>query len=324
MSSPRRIREGIAMNTLWALCQMLIFPGFLFLGIYSLLFEFLDRKMVARLQNRVGPPWYQPLADFLKLLGKEVIIPEGADKRVFPVLPVIAMAAVATAFLYVPTYKVTSVFPFEGDLIVLLYLLTLPTLTFFLAGWYSTSVYATIGSVRVLTQLFSYEVPLFMALLAPALLAESWSLSAIAAYYGQHPLCVLINLPALAVAVIACQGKLERVPFDLPEAETEIVTGAFVEYSGRLYAIFRMAIDAELVVVASVIAAVFLPFFSANPLLGFLLYALRTVAVLFVLALFRAVMARVRIEQMVLFCWRYLTPLAILQIVVNLIVRRYI
>ena len=305
----------------WALCQILIFPGFLFLGVYSLLFEFLDRKIVSRLQNRMGPPWYQPLADFLKLLGKEVIIPEGADKKIFPVLPVIALASVTAAFLCVPTYKISAVYPIEGDLIILLYLLTLPTLTFFLAGWYSTSVYATIGSVRVLTQLFSYEVPLFMALLSPALLADSWSLSEIALYYSQHPLYVLLNIPALVVAVVACQGKLERVPFDLPEAETEIVSGAFVEYSGRLYAIFRMAIDAELVVVSSVIAAVFLPFFSANPLVGLILYVVRTLVILFVLALFRAVMARVRIEQMVQFCWRILTPLAILQIVLNLILR---
>ncbi|MCL1906109.1 MAG: NADH-quinone oxidoreductase subunit H, partial [Clostridiales bacterium] len=257
---------------IWALFQILIFPGFLFLGVYSLIFEFCDRKMVARLQNRMGPPWYQPLADFLKLLGKEVIIPKGADKKIFPALPVVALAAVATSFLYVPTYKVSAVYPLDGDLIMLLYLLTLPTLTFFLAGWYSTSVYATIGSVRVLTQLFSYEVPLFMALLAPALLAESWSLSGLALYYSQHPLYVLINIPALVVALVACQGKLERVPFDLPEAETEIVTGAFVEYSGRLYAIFRMAIDGELVVISSVIAAVFLPFYSSFPAIGLALY----------------------------------------------------
>ena len=316
---------------LWALCQILIFPGFLFLIVYSLIFEFLDRKMVARLQNRMGPPFYQPLADFLKLIGKEVIIPQGADKKIFPAMPVVALAAVAAAFLYVPTYKISSVYPLEGDLIVVLYFLTLPTLTFFLAGWYSTSVYATIGSVRVLTQLFSYEAPLLMALLAPAILAENtlslaenalnWSLSGLAHYYSQHPLYVLINIPSLVVTLIACQGKLERVPFDLPEAETEIVAGAFVEYSGRLYALFHLAIDAELVVVSSVIAAVFLPFYSSNPAVGLALFIARTLAVLFVLALFRAVMARVRIEQMVQFCWRILAPLAIFQLALNLILR---
>ncbi|MEG1662285.1 MAG: NADH-quinone oxidoreductase subunit H, partial [Clostridiales bacterium] len=123
------------------------------------------------------------------------------------------------------------------------------------------------------------------------------------------------------VAIVACQGKLERVPFDLPEAETEIVSGTFVEYSGRLFAIFKMAIDFELVTIAALISPIFLPLFSANPWLGFLFFIVKTLIVLVILCIFRAVMARVRIEQMVLFCWRYLTPLALIQIIVNLIVR---
>ncbi|MEG1661834.1 MAG: complex I subunit 1 family protein, partial [Clostridiales bacterium] len=179
-----------------ALFNIIVFPGMLFLGIYALFFAFLDRKLYARLQNRMGPPWFQPLADFLKLLGKETIIPAGADRKIFVALPIIALAAVAAAFLYVPIWSNSSIFPFDGDLIVVLYLLTIPTLCFFLGGWYSTSIYATIGAVRALTQLFSYEIPLFMAMLAPAILAESWSISAIAAYYWAHPLYILINIPA--------------------------------------------------------------------------------------------------------------------------------
>lgn len=306
---------------LLALFNILVFPGFLFLGAYALIFAFLDRKMCARLQNRIGPPWYQPLADFLKLLGKESIIPEEADKRVFKTLPVVALATVTAAYLYIPLWSPLSLYPFEGDLIVVLYLLTIPTLTFFLAGWYSTSVYATIGAVRALTQLFSYEIPLFMALLAPALLAGTWSLSGICAYYAAHPLYLLINLPALCVAIVACQGKLERVPFDLPEAETEIVSGTFVEYSGRYYAIFRMAIDCELVVVCSLIAAIFLPLYPSAAWLGFVVYILKTLVILFILAVFRSVMARVRIEQMVNFCWKYLTPVALIQIIANLLLK---
>lgn len=306
---------------LLALFHILIFPGMLFLGAYALMFAFLDRKLCARLQNRKGPRWYQPLADFLKLLGKETIIPAQADKRVFAFLPVMTLAAVTAAYLYIPIWTSSSLYPFEGDLIVVLYLLTLPTLCFFLAGWYSTSVYATIGAVRALTQLFSYEVPLFMALLAPALLADTWSLSGITAYYSARPLYLLINIPAFLVAVVACQGKLERVPFDLPEAETELAGGTFVEYSGRLYAIFRMAIDCELVVVSSLIAAVFLPFHPAGALPGFLAYVLKTLAVLFILSVFRSVMARIRIEQMVAFCWKYLTPLALIQIIANLLLK---
>jgi len=306
---------------LMAFFNILIFPGFLFLGAYALVMEFIDRKLYARLQNRQGPPWFQPLADFLKLIGKETIIPEDADKKVFVFLPILSLAAVTAAYLYIPIWRDTSLFPFEGDIIVILYLLTLPTLCFFLGGWYSTSVYATLGSVRVLTQLFSYEVPLFVALLAPALLAGTWSLSGITHYYAAHPLYILINLPAFVVAVIACQGKLERVPFDLPEAETEIVSGAFVEYSGRLYAIFRMAIDSELVVLSSLIAALFLPFFTGNVFVDFALYIAKTLAILFIFAVFRTIMARIRIEQMVAFCWKILMPLAMIQLIINLLLK---
>ena len=289
---------------LTAVFNILIFPGFLFLSIYGLAFEYIDRKLYARLQNRQGPPWFQPFADFMKLLGKETIVPEDADKTFYKLLPVFALAATTSAFLYLPIWNSEALFSFGGDIIVILYLLTIPTLTFFLAGWLSTSIYATIGSTRALTQLFSYEVPLFMSLLAPAILANSWSLSGISAYYAAHPLYILLNIPAFFVAVIAIQGKLERVPFDMPEAETEIVAGTFTEYSGRFLAIFRMSIDSELIVLASIIAAVFLPFFTANAFVGFLLYIVKTLIVLFILAVFRSVMARVRIEQMVIFCWR--------------------
>ncbi|MDD4798273.1 MAG: NADH-quinone oxidoreductase subunit H [Clostridia bacterium] len=304
-----------------SLFNILIFPGFLFLGVYSLAFEYIDRIIYARMQNRQGPPWFQPLADFLKLVGKETIIPEDADKNIFKALPIFAMAAVTAAFLYVPITGVNSLFPFEGDLIVVLYLLTIPTLTFFLAGWMSSSLYSTIGAVRAMTQLFSYEVPLFMALLAPAILAGTWSLSGIAAYYHANPLWILVNIPAFLVAIVAIQGKLERLPFDMPEAETELCAGTFTEYSGRLLAIFRMAIDAELVVVAAIVAAVFFPIFVANAWLGFLIFVIKTLVVAFILAIFRSVMARIRIEQMVIFCWKYLTPVALLQIVINIVIK---
>jgi NADH-quinone oxidoreductase subunit H len=228
---------------LLGLQKILIFPGFLFLTVYGLLFEYLDRKVHARLQNRIGPPWYQPLADFLKLIGKETIIPAGANQTMFQILPVISLSAVAASFIYVPVFGKVSIASFQGDLIVVLYFLTIPTMCLFLAGWYSRGVYSTIGSVRTLTQMFAYEVPLFMALLAPALIAKTWSVTGMTAFYAEHPLYILINIPAFFVALISAQGKLERVPFDTPEAETEIVAGPLVEYSGRLLAIFRIVVD---------------------------------------------------------------------------------
>jgi len=303
------------------LFKILIFPGFMFLVVYSLFFEFLDRKVYARLQNRVGPRWYQPLADYLKLIGKETIIPHDANKTLFKVLPVVSLASVAVAFAYVPVLGREAILSLEGDLIIVLYFLTMPTVSAFLAGWYSRSVYSTIGSFRTLTQMFAYEVPLFMALLAPSLIAKTWSISAMAEFYSENPLYILINLPAFFVALITSQGKLERAPFDLPEAETEIVAGAYVEYSGRLLALFKMTVDCELVVMASLVSAIFLPFVTGHAIIDFMLYFLKTIAVLMFLALMRAAMARLRMDQMMSFCWRYLTPVATAQMIVNLLIR---
>jgi NADH-quinone oxidoreductase subunit H len=305
----------------WSIFYILVFPGILFLGAYGLVAEFADRKIYARLQNRKGPPWFQPLADFIKLMSKETIIPAEADKRIFKALPVFALAAVSTVVLYTPIWGTNAILSFDGDIIVILYLLTIPTLTFFLGGWYSSSLFAALGSVRALTQLFAYEVPLFMALLGPAILAGSWNVSEIAAYYASHPVLAIANIPGFVAALIATQGKLERVPFDIPDAETEIVAGSFTEYGGRLLALFRMSIDVEMVVVASLLSAIFIPLFSGNVWLGMLFYIIKTLFIVFLLSAMRAALARLRIEQMVRFCWRVLTPIALAQIFIDVLLK---
>jgi NADH-quinone oxidoreductase subunit H len=195
-------------------------------------------------------------------------------------------------------------------------------LTFFLAGWFSSSLYAEIGSIRAMTQLFAYEVPLYMSLLGPALLAGTWSISGITAFYHQNPLLALCNIPGLVVALFSAQGKLERVPFDIPDAETEISGGTFTEYSGRFLGFFRITLDFELIVLSAVIAAVFFPFFiPANPFLGFLVFLIKVFVVVFLLALMRTAMARLRIDQMIGFCWKVFAPIALLQILIDLIAR---
>ena len=304
----------------WSLYALLVFPGLLFLVFAGWVVEYVDRKLYARLQNRLGPPWFQPFADFVKLVAKEELIPTEANPRMFKLMPVLALTAVLTAFLHIPLGNTRPPIAFEGSIVVVVYLLTIPTMTFFLGGWYSTSLYAMIGAVRTLTQLFAYEVPLLLAVLAPAVLAHTWSLSAMSVFYDQHPVYALTNLIGFLVALVALQGKLERVPFDIPEAETEIVGGTFTEYSGRLLGLFRLAIDMELVAGASLVAAVFLPFgLGLAPLWGFLLYLLKVLFVVFLLALLRTVTARLRIEQMVVFCWKYLAPAALLQLLLSLV-----
>jgi len=304
-----------------AILRILLFPGLAFLSVYSFVMEFIDRKFYARLQNRKGPPWYQPLADFVKLVGKETIIPAGANKTMFRAIPVFSLASMAAAFLYVPVWGRQAAFSFEGDLVVVLYFLSIPTLASFLAGWYSRSIYATIGSTRVLTQMFAYEVPLFLGLLAPTLFSGTWSISATMAFYAAHPALVLVNLPAMIVTLISAQCKLERTPFDAPEAETEIVSGPLVEYGGRYLAFFRFAKDSEILVLVSLFAAIFWPFSTGVPWADFALYLVKTLLVLCILCIARAVTARLRINQIVSFCWKYLTPAALAQIVLNLLLR---
>ena len=309
------------MTILIILLKILVFPGFLFLSVYSFVLQYLDRKLYARLQSRQGPPWYQPLADFFKLIGKETLIPAEANQAMFKVVPVFCLAAMAAAFIYIPVWGRTAAFSFEGDVIVVLYFLAVPSLASFLAGWYSRSLYATVGSTRVLTQMFAYEVPMFLALLAPTLLSGTWSVAGNTAYYAAHPLLVLVNLPALLVTLVAAQCKLERTPFDAPEAETEIVSGPLVEYGGRYLAFFSFSRDCELTVVISLFAAMFLPFSTGTAWADFVLYFDKTLAVLFVLCLARAATARLRINQIVSFCWKYLAPAAMLQVILNLVLR---
>jgi len=282
--------------------------------------QFVDRKLYARFQHRQGPPWFQPLADNIKLFTKEEIVPEGADVAVFRLAPLFGLAAAMTAFLYIPVWSPRAVFAFAGDSVVVMYLLTIPTICFFLGGWFSSSLFAGIGSVRILTSLFAYEVPLFMAILAPAILAGSWSLSGVVTFYQAHPLLALVNLPALAVALVAVLGKLEKAPFDIPEAETELSGGPFVEYSGKLLALFKITIDVEAVVVATLLTSVFLPWGMSLPTWAAIpLYVLKVLAVVSLMALTRTVFARLRIEQMVLFCWKRVAPLALAQLLLNVI-----
>jgi NADH-quinone oxidoreductase subunit H len=306
-------------NTLFFI---LIFPGFLFVSIFGLAAEFIDRKLYARLQNRVGPPWYQTFADFIKLLGKAELTPGEANPKIFRIAPLFALTAVITAFLYIPIWKTESLFSFNGDIIVVLYLLTIPTLAIFIGGWYSTSLFARIGSVRSVTQLFAYEVPLFMSILSSALLANTWSLKKLAIFYQQCPWYCLFNLLGLGISLVALLGKLEKTPFDIPEAETEIVAGSFTEYSGKLLALLKLTLDIEMVLGATLLAAVFLPFdLGLGPIIGFILYLIKVLGIIALLSLLRTVFARLRIDQMINLCWKYITPLALLQLLFNLTIK---
>jgi len=302
--------------TLPALIILLIFPGGLFLLASGLVYEWVDRKLVARFQNRVGPRWFQPLADMIKLLAKEEIIPTGVHPGLFVTLPVAALAAALTAALYVPMFGFTPAFSFRGDLVVTLYLLSMMTLGIGLAGANTVDRFSLVGATRTLTQLFSYEAPFLLTLLGPAIMASSWQISQINVYAHNVWWMIFTQPIGFVVALVGLMGKLEFPPFDAPEAETEIVSGALTEYSGRGLALFRIGKDVELVIGLTLVVAFYLGGL-ANPLE----FLIKTLVLLLVMAGLQSLFARLRIDQTVGLWWRIGAVLALIQLLAIIIGR---
>lgn len=294
---------------------LLLFPGGLFVMLSGLAYEWVDRKLLARLQNRVGPRWFQPLADTVKLLANEEVVPDGVDARLFLGLPIVALAGALTAALYVPIAGLTPAFSFQGDLIVAVYLLSLLTLCLGLSGANTSDRFSVIGATRTLTQLFSYEAPFLLALLGPALAAGSWQISEIAAYAQDHTWILLVQPVGFIVALIGLMGKLEMPPFDAPEAETEIVAGALTEYSGRGLALFHLGQVVELIIGLTLVAAFYLGG-VANPVVFFA----KTLVLLLGLVGVQSLMTRLRIDQTVGLWWRYGALLVLVQWIVLILV----
>lgn len=286
---------------------LLVFPGGLFVLVNSVFYEWIDRKMVARLHNRIGPRWFQPFADVLKLLTKEDVEPEGASRMLFNALPVLAIAGALTAALFVPIAGMPPVMRFPGDLIVAVYLLSLLSLSLGVAGTNTGGNPSIVGATRILTQLVAYEAPFLMALLGPAFAAGSWEVAEIMANNGGQ--WMLLSQPiGFVIILMSLMGKLEMPPFDAPEAETEIVAGALTEYGGTSLALFILAKKVVLLVGLTLTAALYMGGI-VNPLD----YAVKTIALLLMMAFIRAALTRFRIDQTITLWWRYMVLLMLAQ-----------
>jgi len=310
--------------------RILIFPGFLFFSLLGLIFEWIDRKFYARLQNRVGPLYtgprgfLQPFADFVKLMAKEDIVPEGAEKPIFSSIPVFALALSLFAVLFLPVYGTQGILSFEGDIIVLMVIMTLFVILVFLGGLSSASRYSEVGAERSILQLLGYEIPLVASVLGAAAITihTGGSLSIKGIVEAQSGWWGILGIQALGFAIflLAAQAELERVPFDIPEAETEIVAGWMTEFSGKKLALLRLARDIELAFLCGLGATLFLggPQPVLPGILGIvvstILFVVKSVIVLLILTAIRASMSRLRIDQMLNFAWKYLMPLSILQL----------
>ena len=318
------------MNPIIPILALLLFPGGLALIGSGLVYEYVDRKLVARYQNRIGPRWFQPLADLIKLLAKEEIIPAGVQPGLFIVLPVIGLAGSLTAALYVPLFGFQPAYAYRGDLIVTMYLLSMMTLCLGLAGSNTLDRFSLIGATRTLTQLFSYEAPFMLALLGPALAAQSWQISEINAFSQNHFPMAITQIIGFVIAIVGLMGKLELPPFDAPEAETEIVSGALTEYSGRGLALFHIGKDVEMVIALSLVSAFYLgglafPFEGMAPwlavCLNILIFLAKTMGLLLFMAALQSLFARLRIDQTVGLWWRIGALLALVNLLLVVVLK---
>jgi len=304
----------------WALIQIFVFPGFFFLFFLAFFTEWLDRKIVAKFQNRYGPLHVgpkgilQPIADFIKLLSKEDVTPSMADNVPFRLIPILLLTLAMTPLFCIPMAGSNALISFEGDLVVIMFIMSLIALLVFIGGWASTSRFSTIGGVRAGLQMFAYEIPMNLAMIGPAISAGSLSVSKIVEWQIHGFWNLLIQPIGFAVLTICLMAHLQRVPFDIPEAESEIVSGWIVEFSGKKLALIRLASDFELVLASSLIVSLFLGGPYGPWYVSVIIYLIKFFICVFILSNLRAAFARYRIDHLLAGAWKYLTPLALLQI----------
>lgn len=295
---------------------LLVF-GFAATVILGLVTSWIDRKVTARVQYRVGPPFLQPFIDIVKLLGKETLIPAGASRGAFMVAPVIGFAGVIAASTL---FWVNQFFDggFMGDWIVAIYLLTVPSLSIILGGFASRNPLASLGASREMKLVVAYELPFILATLVPVIWAGSLSLGGIIeSQQGGIVAGHASGIIALVVSVLCVQAKLALVPFDIPEAETEIVEGPLVEYSGPGLAVFKLMKNMLLFVLPFFLIILFFGGLRLNGI-NILWTVLEYVGIVALITVIRNTNPRVRIDQAVRFFWGPVTVLAIVAVVLAL------
>lgn len=283
----------------------------------GLFIGWVDRKVTARLQYRCGPPWYQNFIDIMKLFYKETLVPESASKWMFFTMPLVAMAS---ATLVSTILLVANGMPnsgFIGDLIVVVYLLIIPSIALMLGGFSSGNPLASLGGSREMKLILSYELPFLLALTVPILKTNYMiQLGQIIIYQQSHtPIIASVSgILSFFVMLFCVQAKLCFVPFDMPEAETEITSGPYIEYSGKALAIFKITKAIMLFVIPIFLITLYFGGikFTAE---GFLRNILEYIVILLIMIVIKNTNPRVRIDQAVRFFWRIPTVLAITAIV---------
>jgi len=234
-----------------SILALLFWPGLLSSALFGWFLLWMSRKFVARLQGRQGPPFFQPFFDFWKLVGKKTIIPKGVSPAVFYALPVISVVSIVFALALLPVPGSTAI-TFEGDLVLLIYLIEVPVLMDVIAGYVTRSVYAQIGAMREAVLTIAYNLPFLGALIALSIKLHSFKL----ATFASAPVSVATILAAVALFV-ALLAQLKVNPFSIPNAEQEIVAGIHVEYNGLPLALFELTHALETSLLVGLISILF-------------------------------------------------------------------
>ncbi len=294
----------------------------MFLLALAFFYEWIDRKTYAKIQNRYGPlsagpaGIFQPIADFIKLLSKEDIMPAVCDRVLFSITPIIYLTLPLTALFVMPIAGSSGIAAFEGDLVFVMFIFALMIITVFLGGWSSRNRFSTIGGVRAMLQMMSFEIPMALALSGPAIAAKSLSISTISQWQSGSIWLIFLQPIGFGVLVICLMAELETAPFNIPESESEVVAGWRTEFSGRKLALIRLGKNLELVLASALIAALYLGgvgdvFFIP----AIVMFIIKTVVVVLLISFLKAIFARLRLDQSITGMWKYLLPLAILQII---------
>lgn len=316
----------------WAQFIMFIIgAGVLALGamIFTIGLIWLERKLGGRVQDRLGPnrvgPWgiFQTFADMLKIFTKELITPVGADKFLYNLAPLLAMAAVLGLWAVIPLSPTVVGTNINVGVLYMIGVGAIGELGIILAGLSSNNKYALLGGFRAVASLLSYEVPMAITLLIPVMLTGSMGLNDIA---GAQNVAFIFQAPVAAlVFFIAAIAENGRAPFDLMEADSEIVAGFNIEYSGLKFGMYYVADFLHAFTSAMIFATLFLggwngPGAEQIPALGFLYLLIKTAAVYLLTVTIRFTVPRLRIDQMMAFAWKYLTPLALASLLVTALV----
>ncbi len=292
-----------------------------------------ERKIAGRLQDRTGPNRagpkgiFQPFADMIKIFTKEITTPAGADKVAFSIAPVLAAASVLLIWAVIPFSSTVVGTNINVGILYIVAVGSIGIVAVLMAGWSSNNKFALLGAFRAVAQMISYEVPMVLSLLIPVLLARSMGIGDIVA--AQTPWFIIVAPLAALIFLITSMAEVGRAPFDLIEAESEIVAGFHTEYSGMNFGWIYVAEFLHVWTIGALIATFFLggwrgPGAEAVPLLGIVYFYIKTFIGYFTITWIRLSLPRVRIDQMMAFNWKFLTPLVLVVLVVTALVDKFL